>query len=295
MKTILVLTDLSNRSDHTAQYALKLAQKVKANLLLCNIFPIPIDPEHFLGAGLATNFESLEKDSIAQLTELGARLNKKLDAALRGDVFRPAINHSSEAGIVADVVRKVTIDHNLLMAVIGVHAADSITTFLVGDHANEIIENSKCPVLVVPYQLPFTNFNKISFASDLTHTGRDILNCLYGLTKHFDSEILITHVTDENSMDINEPDIINNFFNPGSTNITYPRVHYRTIKNRSITAGLDWMAEHTDIDLLVLVHRKRNFFQKIFEESITQKLADHLIKPMLVIPGLRVHETLPVF
>ncbi len=295
MKTILVLTDFSARADHIAHYALKLAQKVKANLLLCNIVPVPAEPAFALAAWPTTNPDGFEEESTNALNELTDRLNKKLDTILKDEAFRPVINCCSKAGPVVETINKITSDKNLLMAVIGMHGADSIATFLLGDHASEIIENAKCPVLVVPYQFPFRSFNKISFASDLTHTSMDILHSLYGLTKYFDSEVLITHVTDEKSVDIEQLNTESSFFNPGPVSINFPKVRYRTVKNKSVTAGLDWLTEHTDIDLLVLVHRKRNFFQKIFEGSVTQKLADHLIKPMLVFPGSRVHDTLPVF
>jgi len=295
MKSILVLTDFSARADHIAHYALKLAQKVKANLLLCNVFPVPAEPAFALAAWPTIGHDGFEVDSINSLNELTARLNKKLDTILKNEEFRPVIHHCSEAGSIAETINKITSDHNLLMAVVGMHSADGLTTFLLGDHASEIIENAKCPVLVVPYQFPFKNFKKISFATDLTHTSNDILYSLNGLTRHFDSEVLITHVTDDDSIDIEQLNSKPHFVGSGINGVNFPKVQYRTIKNKSVIAGLDWLTEHTDIDLLVLVHRKRNFFQKIFEGSVTQKLADHLTKPMLVFPGSRVHKTLPVF
>ncbi len=295
MKTILVLTDFSAKADHIAHYALRLAQKVKANLLLCNIVPVPAEPAFALAAWPTTNHEGFEKESTNALNELTGRLNKKLDAILANGTFRPVINHCIKAGTVAETVDKITSDPNLLMAIVGMHSAGGLTTFLLGDHANEIIENAKCPVLVVPYQFPFKNFSKISFASDLTHTSMDILHSLYGFTKYFDSEVLITHVTDDKAVNIEQLNNESNFFNPGPAGINFAKVRYRSIKNKSVTAGLDWLTEQTDIDLLVLVHRRRNFFQKIFEGSVTQRLADHLVKPMLVFPGSRAHDTLPVF
>jgi nucleotide-binding universal stress UspA family protein len=43
MKTILVLTDFSINADYAAHYALKLAQRIGANLLLCNMYKVPKD------------------------------------------------------------------------------------------------------------------------------------------------------------------------------------------------------------------------------------------------------------
>jgi nucleotide-binding universal stress UspA family protein len=212
-----------------------------------------------------------------------------------GDEFRPAIEQCSKAGSLGDTVNEITSNRNVLMAVISMHSPDGLSPFLLEDHANEIIEKANCPVLIIPYQVPFKGFKKISFATDLTHSGTDILNCLYGLTKYFDSEILVTHVADQNSLDIEGQLMVKQFFDREPTGINYPKIHYRAVKSNSVTAGLDWLSEHTDIDLLILVHRKRNFFQRIFEESVTQKLASHLTKPMLVFSCKKVWAPLPVF
>jgi nucleotide-binding universal stress UspA family protein len=296
MKTILVLTDFSIRADHAAHYALKLAQKIKANLLLCNIFPATGTAPVSTPAGWPKrNYETFEEDSINELEELAERLNRFLDSKVADGEFRPAIEQCSKAGSVGDVIDQITSNRNVLMAVISMHSPDGSIPFLLEDHANEIIEKANCPVLIVPYQVPFRGFNKISFATDLTHNGTDILHCLYGLTKYFDSEILVTHIADQNSLDVEEQQVIKQFFDQEPLGMSYPKIHYRAVKSNSVTAGLDWLSEHTDIDLLVLVHRKRNFFQKIFEESVTQKLASHLTKPMLVFSCKKVWAPLPVF
>jgi nucleotide-binding universal stress UspA family protein len=295
MKTILVLTDFSVRANHAALYALKLAQKIKANLLLCNIISAPVvNTASALTGCPIGNYEDLEEDSINDLRELAYSLSKRLsNNALKGE-FKPAIEQCCKAGPIADTINEIASTRNILMAVISMHGADGLSSFLLGDHASEIIENADCPVLVIPYQVPFKGFAKISFATDLTHNGMEILHSLYGLTKYFDSEILITHVADQNTLDTEKQDSIDHFFNHEASEINFPKIYYRAIKSNSVAAGLDWITEHTDIDLLVLVHHKRNFFQKIFEGSVTQTLADHLHKPILVFPYSQVHETLPV-
>ena len=80
-----------------------------------------------------------------------------------------------------------------------------------------------------------------------------------------------------------------------SSEINYKKIFYRTIKSKSVTNGLDWLADNEEIDLLVLVHRKRNFFQRLLEGSVTHRMANHLTKPLLVYPNSKVLETLPVF
>jgi nucleotide-binding universal stress UspA family protein len=296
MKTILVLTDFSVGADHAAHYALKLAQKIKANLLLCHIIEQGgANPNTALAAWPIVNYSSFETESMIDLADLAGRLKKQVNKNVHPGDFEPLIEQYCKPGSITDTIDEIAKSRHLLMAVISMHNDEGLSALLFNNHASEIIEGANCPVLVVPYQAQFAGFRKISFATDLTHSGTEVLHSLYGLTKYFDSDILITHVADEEPEEPEEQSVIDRFFNNETAVKNYPRVSYQAIKSKSVTAGLDWLAEHTDIDLLVLVHRKRNFFQKIFAGSITQKMAGHLIKPMLVFPGSAVPETLPVF
>jgi len=295
MKTLLVLTDFTINADHAAHYALKLARQIKANVLVCNVYPaVPATSEPIHTTWTTRNYQNFEEDSASDLSELVGRLKKQLDKVPDTE-FKPVIDQCSKAGSLTKAIHDITAKQHVLMAIIAMHNANSLNTFLLGDHASEIIDNAGCPVLIVPYQAPFKAYKKIAFATDLTHNGPDVLHSLYGITKYFDSEILITHVADGGTANIEKEHIIKHFFNQETAPINYPKIYYRAIQSKNVIAGLDWLAEHTDIDLMVLVHRKRNFFQKLFDSSVTQKLADHLTKPMLVFPGSKVHEALPVF
>jgi nucleotide-binding universal stress UspA family protein len=295
MKTILVLTDFTIKDDHAAHYALKLAQKIKANILLCNIYPE-------MNAGTASAnpgfihemYNDLEAQSKSDLKELARRLQHQLNN-VTDTWFKPIIEQCSKGGSLTGAINEIIASRNILMAVIAMHSNDDFFTFINTDHANEIIEKANCPVLVLPYQVPYKGFNKIAFASDLDHNNLEILKSLYGMSKHFDAEILITHVGIAPLGEVTEAYIVRQFLTKELTVTHFPKIQYRAIQNKSVVAGLDWLSEHTDIDLMVLVHRKRNAFQKLFERSVTKKLANHLTKPMLVFPGPHKNESLPVF
>jgi nucleotide-binding universal stress UspA family protein len=107
MKTILVLTDFTIRADHAAHYALKLAQKIKANLLLCNVYPAaPVRPVTTHTAWTSISHESFEEDSISDLSELAGRLNKQL-SKISKDEFRPAIEQCSKTGSLTGAINEI--------------------------------------------------------------------------------------------------------------------------------------------------------------------------------------------
>ncbi len=296
MKTILVLTDFSIRADHAAHYALKLAQKIKANLLVCNVFLTPsAEPMAAQVAWPMENYDDFEEGSINDVNELAGRLNKQLDKDLADGEFRPAIEEASRAGHVADTLNEIAAHHHIIMAVISVHEADGLSSFLLGNHAREIVEKAGFPILLIPYQSVFGDYKKIAFATDMSYSDIDVVHALSGFAKYLNSEILITHVNDEAAEDREDQERVKSFFKLVSSKINYPKIYYRAIQNKSVTEGLQWLSEHSDIDMLAVVHRKHGFFEGMFESSVCQKMADHLSKPILVFPFSKVQKPLPVF
>lgn len=292
MKTILVLTDFSEKADYASDFALKLAQKTSSDLLLCNMFLVPyIEPMTTQLAWPVENYNTLEADSKNDLRRSKARLESQLDYELDETGHRPVIELLSESGSIADIFYDIVKSHNVMMAVIGQHNHRYTGMPVFEDHTRRIIEKADFPVLVVPDFYQFKGFNKIAFATDLSTSDVDVLNDLTDLARSFGSEILVTHVEDENVDDTLEARNMQSFFNMVKAEANYPKITSRTIKEKTVTSGLDWLSEKSDVDLLVLVHRKRNFFYRLLEGSVTHHMSNHISKPLLVIPGSKVaHE-----
>ena len=297
MKTILVLTDFSIRADNAAQYALKLAQVTHANLLLCNVFSIPSS------VGMASqvawpleDYDLFEEESQNDLSEFVGRLRKSLEENVTNDeAFRPMIDYCSKTGLIADAIDTIAAENHIVMVVIGTHCKMGLTSWLAGDHAKDIIGKSDYPVLLIPDNARFKNYKRIAFASDLSIKDIDVLHSLSSLAKFFDAEILLTHVADEKPATQEMEPIVSIFLTMVSSKINYPKIFYRAVKGKNIINSLDWVAEHIDVDLLVMVHRKAGFFERLFNASLTKKMAGHISKPMLVFASSTRSEPMPVF
>ena len=262
MKTILVLTDFSINADYTAHYALHLAQQIKANILLCNIY-----------APDGEQLSSAEQNSIEDLGELAARLRtaaNKENAA----VFRPEISQCNLEGTVAGRINEIAIKNHVLLAVISSHNAGLLSTMLSGDHARDLIENAAFPVLIIPYQVRFQGYRNIAFArnKETVHTG--ILQTLSGFAEDTGARLWVAQVTGKTAAENEEAELAQ--FCKG--------ISYRLIRSRDIAAGLKLLSAERDLDLLVLVHQKRNFLQRLLRGSITQKMMHHPFTPLLVFP-----------
>jgi nucleotide-binding universal stress UspA family protein len=292
MKTILVLTDFSINADHAAHYALKLAQRIGANLLLCNIYELPQGER--IKDHKAWPLTACEQNSIRDLGELSARLKTEINKDKEG-LFRPEVAQCSRPGAVIDNINDIASKNEVIMGVIGRHNAGWLSTLVSGDHTHDIIEAANFPVLLVPYQVMFDDYKSIAFATNMNYTDINVLGSLIELAKYMDPEIVVAKVTAAFSNKKFELNKLQQFFTQTPGKINYPKILYRILENRTVINSLIWLANNFAIDLLVVVHRRRNSLQKLFSGSTTQQLAVFLNKPMLIFPCYRSKRTLPAF
>lgn len=292
MKTILVLTDFSINADYTAHYALKFAQKIKANLLLCNIFTVSDD--YARADSKLWPIGVREEASINDLGEIVARLKTAVDEGDQSD-FRPEIDQYSKEGLIIDVVNDIVSSHHVFMAIISVHCSNSFSSSFLSNDAREIIDEADFPVLLIPYQLRYKNYKTIAFATDMTLTDKYVLNSIAGLANYSDADILITHVINKSASADEEESKLKEFFSTNSLEKNSAAIYYQALKNASITDALKQLTQDIAIDMLVLIKRPRNIFEKIFERNVITRLCNNPAKPLLIFPNTNVLEKLPVF
>jgi nucleotide-binding universal stress UspA family protein len=289
MKTILVLTDFSINADYVAQYALRFAQEIGANILLCNIYQVPADDEATDRS--AWPMRACEENSNNDLAAQIAQLKSRLDAEVSGDGFKPEVEQYSVEGRLSETVNQLAASHDLLMAVISTHSADKISEYFNADHAWDVIDNAAIPVMVIPYQARFKPFRLIAFGTVMNYTDINILESLVGLAKYSNAEIVVTNIAGEKEMG----NVVKQFFGQIPEKIKYPRIIYHSIVGTNPVTGLRALCAHIDIDLLAMVHQKDNFFEKLFGGSVTRKMVGKPNKPILIFPGSTIKETLSVF
>jgi len=289
MKTILVFTDFSINADYVAQYALRFAQNIGANILLCNIFQVPAGEE-------TTDRDrwpmlACEENSVNDLGAQVAQLKSRLDAEVSGDGFRPEIAQYSQEGGLSNTLNELAGVKDILMAIISEHSADKISEYFADNHTWDIVDNACFPVMVIPYQARFTPFRMIAFATAMNYTDISILQSLTGLAGYSNAEILVANISSEPK----EEHTMEKFFNQIPDKINYPKIMYHAIKDVDIANGLKKLSAHIDIDLMVMVHQKHNFLQNLFNGSVTKKITDRPNKPVLIFPCFAAKETITVF
>jgi nucleotide-binding universal stress UspA family protein len=292
MKTIAVLTDFSKRAENAARYALHLAEHLHADIKLYNSFFVPSeDPFAAQIAWPMEDYEALKGDSLHQLELFGAKLKKEYSGDITG-AFRPAIQYECHDGNFNTYLKGLEAEKGTILLVIGNHEK-GMSTWMTGNHLNEIIDKVSLPVLVIGEHQKFKQIDKIAFATDLSTGDNEQICSLIGLASAFNAELLIDHVVDEKYDDLELRHKVDAFLSGITSKIDFDKVHYRRVKSADIRHGLEWISEHGQVDILVMVHRHKTFLQALFGNSVTKEIATTIQLPLLIYPSPAY--TVPVF
>jgi len=285
MKTILVTTDFSLGANNAARYAIQLAKGLKAGITLCNAFKVPAEAP--MAAQIAwplEDYDSLKSETLEELRLLAEVLTEDELSNPDAHGYHPTIDYTAAVGTVSDVARNLVENRKLSMVVMGMSGAGMISRMVLGSNSHDMIEKANFPVFLIPPAARFNGIHKIAFATDLSTGDMEVIHSLAGLAYPFNAEILLAHVTDEKYDDPKQQHKVDSFLNDITCKMDYPRIYYRHIKSMDVEHGLDWLAEHGQIDILAMMHRRHNIFEQIFKGSHTQHMARRTELPLLVFP-----------
>ena len=284
MKTFLFSTDFSATATHAIQYGCSIADQINANILLCNAVLAPAEsPQVGLCVWPIEESDTFLKDSLDQLKRLAALIGHKT----KNGSFKPNITCITEAGTVYNVIQHIIKDDPIDLVVIGTSETSIPDTFLLGDQARMLIDESTRPLLLVPPSAEITPVKKIAFATDFKDLKRD-MDCIYtliSLVRPLNAEILLTHIHDGEIQSPEFEQTVQMMINELSEKANYPHICFKAFENSSTGSGLEWLCLHGQIDILAMVHRSHNFIDSLFRGSQTQKMAGHLPIPLLVFPA----------
>lgn len=284
MRTILVPTDYSKPAKNAAFYALHLGNALKSNIDLCHAFGLPIESP-MLGQTAWSPYEypELYEENTKELKKLAKALEDR-EKVLWGDEafpFHPSIHYGCEGGDAVYVINNMAADKKPLLIVMGMQGAGMLTRFVFGSNSIKMIENTKYPLLLVPLGHKYNGLNKIAFATDLNKKDIKTAQLLIEFAKYFNAELLITHIIQSNN------DVVQDVDYEHKKEVFLKnldgKICYNCIYSENIDYGLE-ILKHKDIDMLVMGHHDKSFFNRLFFGSHATRQAFELEIPLLTIP-----------
>jgi nucleotide-binding universal stress UspA family protein len=270
MVNILVPTDFSDLSKVAVQYAVKIANKLGGNVTLLHVINIT----QTVRATMKLRVKSLENDLINYAKE---DLENLLNEVSKHVETKQPIKYKVVRGTsFNDTVRKEAKRLRTGLIVMGTRGASGLKKAIVGSNTASIIEISHVPVLAVPEKAQFKSFRNIIYATDLKHLEKE-LSVLVPYVEPFGSTIHVLHILKSGKdVDATEDRIEKAVQKTGYKNI----VTLVTV-DPDIDGAIDQYAAVCKADLLAMFTHELSFYEKLFDKSITRKMAFHSKTPLL--------------
>ena len=279
MKKILVPTDFSPTAERAFLYAIDLAGRLGAAVVLYHVYE-PLESEYIDNLTRRRLYnEQMEQDLQLQLE----RLCRKLVPEDSGIVVLPVLGRSP----LIDNVLGYSEHHEVDLIVMGTQGESGLKRILIGSNAAKIIKNSDIPVLLIPEKFDWKLPEQIIYFTDCFSPDRAAFDKVVLLANIYRAGITVAHFIRGNAggTDLEKE---SGFFNNYAQQLTadYPGqpIRFELIKTTSIVAALEQLHLQLPYDLLIMVRREKYFLQKLFVESFTKNMLYTSSQPLLVIP-----------
>lgn len=273
MENILVPTDFSENADNAVEYAAVIAQGCEAAITLLNIYSPVVSRYNVISSLLA--------DEVAE-----AKIKVREKLQIIADTLQsqyPGIpcHVAVELGEPVDEILLAAKNKKTDMIIMGTQGASSIEKILLGSNAAEIVEKAACPVLVIPSNTVCQIPKRIMYATDYAYSDIESARVLTAIAKVFDATITFVHVTSQEEDIDDELTLMEKFTSEIKLATTYQKINSKILTDNTVIMGLDNIIQNDGADLLAVSTRRRNIFQKLYNPSITKKLANYTRIPLL--------------
>lgn len=269
-KKILIPVDFSQYSNKAIEYACQLSRAAKHDLVLVHIF---------------TDHSNIYRNAIEDTDLIDPRVGKarkemnKLIAEIQK--VEPEITVSSvfRDGNLFEEIRKLVSADSYDAIVMGTKGSSGLDSLLIGSNMFDVFQNTKTPVLAVPFRDKPYKTEKIGLLCNFKDGEIDVLRQAITIySKDFELVLIHINTSDESikSLDSKFSHFIDRIVTEtGIDNISYViKAQTFLIRHKeNISSAIDSVIADELLDVLLVTKSKKGFLRKIIEENIVKKMA----------------------
>jgi len=272
--TILCPTDFSECSLNAIEYAAKLGEKYEADLILFHVLNktdyaklSPLDTS-------GSNQRAFVEEKLRNLQK--AVQEESLEKGLKSCSY-----HFAEGKIVNETIsfsEEIKAD----LIVIGTEGMNDLRENIIGSRASRIVESTDRDVLVVPRRVFFKAPKKMVYATDYMEEDKLAIQKIIEMARFFESEIDLVHISStQKAIDKSLHLVMIEEIQPF---IKYDKVNFVLKSYRDdLALGLENYLNVAKGDILITLSKKKSFFDQIFSNNLSKKMAYFINKPLWVI------------
>jgi hypothetical protein len=274
MKTLLVLNDHSATATHGAIFALNLAQKIRANIIVASIE----------AGNNVVHHEELKLSSTGTITLHRSEIMKTLFAhKKRYTDFRPVIQEVELADFTGDALFQLAIERNIYMVIRGMDEFSPSALNNVNLSITMLLSQLKCPLLVVPSSWDFNEFRDLVYLTDLRFCGLKTVNYISNFAQEWNARVVIAHSTVSGLPELDAQHASDIFTDEVQNHLTYKNISMNMLDQGAIPDMIKMVVHDFHADLLVFVNQHFHF-NTFTKQYFKDKCARYKPVPMLIFP-----------
>jgi nucleotide-binding universal stress UspA family protein len=270
MKTILVATDFSPAALNATEYAADMAMAIHSDLLLLHVCSLPV----IYGEMPATvNAEDMIKDAEKEIYQLKNEMLRKTANKLNLETEVCMGVFFEELKSVCQRVKPYTV----IMGSQGTSAAERL---MLGGHTVYAMKHLAWPLITVPTKAKFSSIKKIGLACDFDKVVDTIpVDEIKMLVNDNHAEL---HILNIGRKEVFSPELV---FESGLVQemLLDLKPNYHFITGEHTDEGIMDFAEKNNIDLLIVLPKRRSLSEKLIHKSHTKQLVMHSHVPVMAL------------
>lgn len=269
---LLIPTDFSVNAEDALKYAIAFAKSVSAEITLLHVLhPTTNNPI----------LSGINAQELSQERNEAEKKFKDLINKFKDEYGAMKITYGFGVGTVSEVVAQKCNELKTDLVIMGTQGASGLKKLVLGSNAASVIETVDTPVLAIPAGSKFYAPKKMLFATNYYKSDVGVIERLVELAKKFDSEIVISHIIDEDDFEEDEALYLENCTKLVKDVTHYNKISHKIYKDHDIKEGIDELVASQKADLLVLSSRKRSFLEKLLDKSLTKEMSYDTFVPLL--------------
>jgi hypothetical protein len=278
MKNILLPTDFSDNSWNAIEYALNFYQNSSCNFYLLHINTISNVVE-----GHSPYIQPQELIENVYTKPSKIKLRQILKRILEN--FSNNKNYKfytlTDYNFFIDSIRKHVTDRHIDMIVMGTKGASGIKKIIIGSNTGNVITKVQCPTLVVPENAKYSSIDEIAFPTDYAlNYNLKTLQPISEILETYNSSLRIVHISKKgailNSSQKKSKELLEDYFSSNEHSF-----HFLT--NNKIEDAIQCFAESREINMITMVAKNLNYFQRILFLPTVEEISYHTEIPFLVL------------
>ena len=279
MKKILVPTDLSVIAERGLTLALEIAERSEAEISLVNFTCHPFGKTFTAMGEVSSKIDKegelynlqllhLNKQKLDELGQKYSQDGVDIETAIVDEEFKDGID---------EYLQRENVD----LVVMGTSGEENAAEVFTGNHTEQVIKISKCPVLSVRDGFQINDFNKIVLAVNVIKDNAHVhqaLDTLADLAACFDAHIYLVHVRDKATdySDINLKEFFTNMAEAAD------------LRNYSVTIyeaddqanGIIQFAREVKAGLIAVIKNSQDGIFRIFSNHFSDRLVKEVRRPV---------------